>query len=403
MRHVVVVGASLAGLRAAEAVRRAGHDGDLTIVGAEVHPPYDRPPLSKRVLTGTAEAGATALEASDDLGADWLLGRSVTAVDPFGRRLKIGPAGGSGGGETLGYDGLVIATGAHPRRLPGLSDVAGVHYLRTLDDAVALRAELVGSPRVAVIGAGFIGAEVASSCRERGVEVTVIEALPVPLGRALGDEMGRVCAGLHHAGGATLLTDARVAALVTGRERVEGVRLADGRLVAADVVVVGVGVSPTVGWLAGSGIDLDDGVRCDARCRVLAGGRPLPEVVAAGDVARWEHPGWDEVVRVEHWTNAVEQGEAAGTTLVRGEEAPLFSPVPYFWSDQYKVKIQFVGRMAPGDQVTVVEGSVAERRFVAAYGRHGRLVGALGFNRPARVMAYRRMIAAGAPYPAENP
>ena len=393
MRHVVVVGASLAGLRAGEAVRRAGHEGELTIVGAEVHPPYDRPPLSKQVLTGAVEPEATALPGGDNLGAEWLLGRAATGLDPFRRRLDIG-------GDTLAYDGLVIATGAPPRRLPGLPDLAGIHVLRTLDDAIALRAELVRSPRVAVIGAGFIGSEVASSCRALGVEVTVIEALPVPLARAIGEEMGTACAGLHRAGGATLLTGTPVAGLVgTAQGRVEGVRLASGAVVPADVVVIGVGVAPTVGWLEASGLDLDNGVRCDRWCRALAGGRPLPDVVAAGDVARWEHPGWDEVVRVEHWTNAVEQGEAAGMALVRGQEAAPFSPVPYFWSDQYKVKIQFVGRTAPGDSVTVVEGSVAERRFVAAYGRGGCLVGALSFNRPARIMAYRRMIAEGAPYP----
>ena len=223
----------------------------------------------------------------------------------------------------------------------------------------------------------------------------------MPLTAALGDEMGRHCADLHEGGGTTLLTGVAVAGLV-GAPRVEGVRLADGRVVAADVVVVGAGVVPTVGWLEGSGVDLDNGVRCDRWCRVLAGGKPLPDVVAAGDVARWDHPDWEASVRIEHWTNAIEQADAAAQALVRGEDAAPYAPIPYFWSDQYQVKIQFVGRALPGDDVAVVEGSIADRRFVAAYGRGGRLVAALGFSRPARVMAYQRMIADGAPWPLEH-
>ncbi len=390
---MVIVGASLAGIRAAEALRRGGHDGTITIIGAEAHAPYDRPPLSKQLLTGRIEADDTALVVDDDLDAEWRLGVIATGLDVGRRRVTLGD------GETIGYDGLVLATGAHPRSLPGLAQLEGVHLLRTLGDALALRADLERDGPVVVIGAGFIGAEVASSCRARGVEVTVVEVLDVPLAGAIGEQMGRWCARLHGDNGTDLRLGTGVETLRAGNGRVAQVVLSSGETVDADTVVVGVGVTPTVGWLDGSGVDLDDGVRCDSRCRVLAGGRPLGDVVAAGDVARWDHPGWGRAVRLEHWTNAVEQGEAAAATLLAGDDAPEFAPTPYFWSDQYRTKIQFVGSYVPGDEVAITEGSPEDGRFVAGYGRGGRLVGALGFSRPPRVMAYRRMIAEGAPWP----
>jgi NADPH-dependent 2,4-dienoyl-CoA reductase/sulfur reductase-like enzyme len=261
---------------------------------------------------------------------------------------------------------------------------------------------------VVVVGGGFIGSEVASSCHSLGVDTTVIEALPVPLVRAIGEEMGRVCAGLHTDHGVKL----RLGVGVDGLEgdgadgqsgRVVAVRLADGSRVPADVVLIGIGVAPTTDWLASSGLDLADGVRCDQWCRALSGGRPIPWVVAAGDVARWSHPVYGAEIRVEHWTNAVEQGEAAARALLRGEEADPFAPVPYFWSDQYDTKIQFVGLAEPGDQVQVIEGTIEERRFVAAFGRAGRLVAVLAFNRPPRIMKYRALLATGAPFPPPIP
>jgi 3-phenylpropionate/trans-cinnamate dioxygenase ferredoxin reductase component len=388
---MVIVGASLAGVRAAEALRRGGYDGSITVVGAELHQPYDRPPLSKQLLAGKAEPEAITLPVEEDLGASWLLGRTATHLDLERQRLTLN------GGESLAYEGLVIATGAHPRHLP-LPQLGGVHVLRTLDDSLALRAELERGGPVVVIGAGFIGAEVAATCRNRGLEVTVVELLDVPLSRAIGDDMGRLCAQLHRDNGTDLRLGTAVAGLV-GTNRVEGVTLDGGGTVDADVVVVGVGVLPTVNWLEGSGVDLDDGVRCDSRCRVLAGGRPRPDVVAAGDVARWDHPRWGRAVRLEHWTNAIEQGEAAAATLLAGDGAPEFAPTPYFWSDQYRTKIQFVGDYQEGDEVAVTEGSPDAGRFVAGYGRDGRQVGGLGFSRPPRVMAYRRMIAEGTPWP----
>lgn len=373
-------------------MRNAGHEGELTILGSEPHRPYDRPPLSKQVLTGKAEPEATALQAGDGFEAEWILSTAATGLEIGRRRVLLDD------GNDLEYDLLVIATGAHPRLLPLAPPRPGVHYLRTLDDSIALRDDLAGSPAVTIIGAGFIGLEVAASAKERGSQVTVVEVLPVPLERAIGARMGHEVAAWHREHGVDVRLGVGVEA-IEGRDRPEGVRLSDGSVIPSDIVVVGIGVTPTTAWLEGSGIDIADGVLCDSRLRVLAGGIPLPGVVAAGDVARWAHPGRGEHVRVEHWTNAAEQGEAAARTLLRGDDAPPYAPVPYFWSDQHGVKLQFVGDVLPDDEVQFVEGSFADSRFVAAYGRAGRLVGALGMRRPARIMALQRSIGEGAPYP----
>jgi NADPH-dependent 2,4-dienoyl-CoA reductase/sulfur reductase-like enzyme len=395
--RAVVVGASLAGLRAAEALRRAGHDGPLTVIGAEIHRPYDRPPLSKQILTGKLAASGTALLVDEALDIDWQLGVPAVGLDLDRKRVRVGP-GGASGGDDVPFDRLVIATGAHPRVLRGIEPGPGVHYLRTLDDAIALRDDLARADRAVVIGAGFIGLEVAASARHHGVEVTVLEALPVPLERAIGAEMGAAIAAMHRRHGIDVRVGVGVEGLV-GTGRVEGVRLAGGVVVPADVVVVGVGVAPTTGWLEGSGVDLADGVLSDERLRVLVGGHPRPDIVAVGDVARWTHAGYGESVRIEHWTNAADQGEAAVRALLEGDAAPTYTPTPYFWSDQHGLKIQFVGETRPGDEVMVIEGDPAEDRFVAAYGRQGRLVAALGMRRPGQVMALQRQIAAGAPFP----
>lgn len=390
--RVVVVGASLAGLRAAQDLRGAGHDGTITIVGAEHHRPYDRPPLSKQILVGKAGPDDLDLPFDDDLDAEWHLGTAASGLDLDTKRVRLQT------GEEVAFDRLVIATGAHPRRLRGAEPGPGVHYLRTIDDALALRDDLVTAEQAVVIGAGFIGLEVAASAHQLGVHVTVMEALPVPLERAIGPEMGWAIAALHQRQGVEVRLGAQVDGLLGGA-RVEGIRMSDGEVVPAHVVVVGIGVTPTTGWLETSGIDLADGVCCDERLRVMVGRRPHPDIVAVGDVARWRHPGSGEMARVEHWTNAVDQAEAAVRTLLHGDAAPPYAPVPYFWSDQHGVKIQFVGETRPGDTVTVLEGDPAENRFVAAYGRAGRLVAGLGMRRPARVMELQRLIAAGAPFP----
>ena len=384
--RVVVVGASLAGLSALEALRSEGFEGELIAVGAEPTLPYDRPPLSKQVLQGHWEPEKAALRDQsqyDALGVTWHLGRRATALDVAARTVTLDD------GEPLAYDGLVIATGAAPRQLPGGQELAGIHVLRTLEDCLAIRADLETASRLCVVGAGFIGAEVAASARVLGVDVTVLEALPAPLARAFPPELGAACAGLHTDQGVDLRLGVTVAGF-EGDGRVTGVRLGDGSVVEADVVVVGVGVVPETGWLESSGLRLDNGVVCDATCATSA-----PGVVAAGDIARWPNNLFGETMRVEHWSNAVEQGAAAAQRLLAGPgEAVDFAPVPYFWSDQYDTKIQFLGRCCPTDEVRVVDGSLEERRFVALFGRDGRLVGALAFSRPRLLMAYRKLLAA---------
>ncbi len=394
-RRIVVVGGSLAGLRAAEELRQAGFDGTVIVVGDEVHLPYDRPPLSKQVLAGTWPVDRVALDVStagglDALDLDWRLGAQATALDVHERVVKLAD------GERVPFDGLVVATGASPRELPGTETLAGVHTLRTLDDCLAIRDSLdAGAGRVVVVGAGFIGAEVAATCRGRGCEVTVLEALPVPLGRALGDEMGAVMGGLHRDHGVEVRLGTGVAGFEGGTGgRVERVRLADGGAIDADMVVVGIGVSPNTGWLAGSGLALDDGVVCDATTWAA------PGIVAAGDVARWPSHRFGELMRVEHWDNAITMGAHAARRLLAdlgaGGGIEPYDPVPWFWSDQYDRKIQLAGRSSGADEVRVVDGDPAERRFVALYRRGDRLAGVLSMNRPRLGMTYRNLVERGA-------
>ncbi|MFF3850684.1 NAD(P)/FAD-dependent oxidoreductase [Streptomyces sp. NPDC002328] len=382
MRTVTVVGASLAGLYAARALRAQGFDGRLVIIGDEPHAPYDRPPLSKDFLTGSADEAALALtddEERADLSAEWILGVRARGLDARGRTVLLDD------GRTVTTDGLVIATGASARGLPA-DGLAGVHTLRTLDDARRLRQDLTRGPsRVVVIGGGFIGAETASSCAALGHRVTVVEAAPLPLVPQLGREMAAVCAGLHRRGGVDLVTGTGVTAL-RGTAAVTGVELADGRTLPADVVIVGIGVIPNTAWLAGSTLALHDGVLCDDGC-VTA----LAQVVAVGDVARVGG------VRAEHWTSATEQPRVAVANLLAGRTVETSRPVPYFWSDQYGARLQFAGRRREGDRVRVVEGDVAEGvtedGFLALYERDGRTTAALSVNRPRPFMRARRELA----------
>jgi len=394
MRTVTVVGASLAGLHAARGLRDQGFDGRLVIVGEERHRPYDRPPLSKTFLTGeglTAESepdgglGPLALTDADDeaeLDAEWLLGVRADRLDPSAGAVGLAD------GRTLRTDGVVIATGAAPRTLRATA-LPGVHTLRTLDDARWLRAELrAGAARVVVIGAGFIGAEVASSCASLGLDVTVVEAAPLPLVPQLGERMAQVCASLHAAHGVTLLCGTGVATL-RGTDRVTGVELADGRVLPADVVVVGVGVRPVTGWLEDSGLALDDGVLCDEGCATA-----LPGVVAVGDVARLARPGTAATVRAEHWTSAAEQGAVAARNLLAGTTLEPFGALPYFWSDQYGARIQFAGRREPGDTVRIAEGDPGTGGgFLAVYEREGTPTAVLAVNRPKPFTRLRRELA----------
>ena len=383
---IVVVGASLAGLRAGETLRTDGYAGPVTLIGAEEHVPYDRPPLSKKLLAGEWEPDRIALRPPDaiaELGIDLRLGVPAAALDTEGRAVVLAD------GSTVPYEGLVIATGSATRRLPGQHDVSSVHELRTLDDALALRSRIAdGTARVVVIGAGFIGLEVAATARAKGCHVTVLEGLPAPLVRGLGEEMGVLATAAHVADGIDIRCDVTVTALAD-----DGVTLGDGSSVPADVIVVGIGVAPATGWLDDSGLQLRDGVVCDET--LWAG---VPGVYAAGDVARWPNALYGEEMRVEHWTNAAEQGALAARNVLAslgGGEGTPYAPVPFFWSDQHRHRIQFLGRSATtgGDRVEVVVGDPAEHRFLALYGRGDRLWGALGVNAPKLVMPYRKLLA----------
>jgi NADPH-dependent 2,4-dienoyl-CoA reductase/sulfur reductase-like enzyme len=401
MEHIVVVGASLAGLRACETLRGDGFSGRITLVGAEDRLPYDRPPLSKKLLAGEWEADRIALRKPDDfasLNLDLRLGVAASGLDTAARALRLAD------GSSIAFDGLIIATGGEVRRLPGQPDLAGVHELRTLDDALALRAALESSPRVVVIGAGFIGLEVAATARQRGCDVTVLEGAPAPLMRGLGAEMGRLVARVHERNGVDVRCGVQVAAIEGGGGRLRGVRLGDGSLVVADVVLVGVGVAPATGWLVGSGLDLRDGIVCDATlCAGVAG------IYAAGDCARWINPLFGdsgEEMRVEHWTNAAEQGAAAARNMLAiaaGDEPSPYEAVPFFWSDQFDSRIQFLGRAHGDDEVHIVHGldeatgDVADK-FVALYGYAGRFRGVLGVSMPKQVMPLRKLLLARASF-----
>ena len=384
---VSIVGASLAGYWAAETLRRDGFEGRISLIGDEPHAPYDRPPLSKNFLAGDLEDDRLPLTTAEklaDLGLEMRLGCRATGLDVATRTLEVD-------GVAEPYDGLLIATGARCRNLPGTAGLAGVHTLRTRDDAEAIRDALAnGARRVVVVGAGFIGAEVASTAIGRGAEVTMVEALEAPFGRVLGVEMGAVMADVHRRHGVDLRTGVGVDE-VLGDDRLAGVRLADGATLEADLLVVGIGVVPNTDWLEGSGLTLDDGVVCDETCLAA------PDVVAAGDVARWANPRYGEVMRVEHWDNAVQQGVHAARRLLQSdEEATPYAPVPWFWTDQYDRKVQLAGRPHTDDEVRVVAGSTAEHRFAAFYGRDGRFTAALGMNRPRQVMQSKGLLDAGA-------
>ena len=384
IRRVTIVGASLAGLRAAETLRRHGYDGALTLIGDERHRPYDRPPLSKQLLLGTWTPEQTFFRQKDGyepLALDLRLGVPATSLDLRGRRVTLAD------GTWADYDRLIIATGARVRTLPGIAPRPGLLVLRTLDDAVALREALTTATRVAVVGMGFIGLEVAAACRSRGVGVVAIESLPVPLAPIVGPTLGETLLAMHADHGVEVRTGVTVTGIY-GEPRVAGVALSDGSRVDADVVVVGIGVVPNTQWLESSGLPLDNGVVCNGS------GEAAPGVYAAGDVARMANVWYGEAPRIEHWTNAVEQGvHVAEQMLGSADAAASFSSVPYFWSDQYDRKIQFVGRARPHDEMVVVDGSTAERRLTALYRRGDRVVACLTVNQPRALIKYRKLLA----------
>ncbi|HEV3361825.1 MAG TPA: FAD-dependent oxidoreductase [Pseudonocardiaceae bacterium] len=388
MKSIAIVGASLAGLRSAQALRQHGFDGRLTVIGAERHLPYDRPPLSKDFLLGKVDEADLALAEPEDyteLAAHWRLGVLAERLDAAGGRIALSD------GTEVRADGVLIATGGTPRTLPGTKSVAGIHTLRTVEDAIALRAALAEKPEhVVVVGAGFLGAEVAASARSLGLSVTVVEALNVPLAPVIGRELGAIAGALHADHGVGLICGHGVAGLLTstepGQRRVRTVCLGNGRELPADLVIVAIGMRPNSDWLAGSRIPVNNGVLTDAGWLT-----EIPTVAAVGDVAR--HERGPSGVRHEHWTSASEEPVIATANLLAGRHTAHCSCRGYFWSDQYGVRIQFAGSIAPSDDVRIIDGDPADRTFLAEYHRNGVTTGVLamnmtkGFNRARRTLA----------------
>jgi NADPH-dependent 2,4-dienoyl-CoA reductase/sulfur reductase-like enzyme len=379
---IVIVGGGLAAARTAEQLRRAEYPGAITIVGDEEHLPYDRPPLSKDVLRGVVDdVLLKPAEFYADNDITLRLGSAATALDTDARTVTLA------NGEVVDYDDLVIATGLLPKRIPSLLDLDGVRVLRTLDESLALREHAGSVRRAVVIGAGFIGCEVAASLRTLGAEVTIVEPQPAPLASVLGRQIGDLVARLHRDEGVDVRCGVGVSG-VSGDRHVEKVQLSDGTELNADMVVVGIGSRPSTDWLEGSGVVVDNGVICDVHGRTSA-----PYVWAIGDVASWQDASGHQV-RVEHWSNVGEQARVIVPAMLGGD-APDVIVVPYFWSDQYDVKIQCLGEPDAGDVVHLVEDD--GRRFLAYYERDGVVVGVVGGGMPGRAMKARAKIARGAP------
>ncbi|WP_336487931.1 NAD(P)/FAD-dependent oxidoreductase [Methylobacterium nigriterrae] len=398
--RAVVVGASLAGLRGAESLRRAGFAGSLTVVGAEPHRPYDRPPLSKHVLTGEVAADATALPNLVPLDAQWKLGVAATGLDRANRAVRLAD------GSRLAYDRLLIATGARARSWPNPHEgrLAGVHTLRDRADAAALRADLAAGPRrVLVVGGGFIGCEVASGCRALGLPVTLVEPAPTPLARVLGTHLGAVIGAIHAARGLDLRCGAEVEWLEDdGRGRVARAHLAGGGAIEADIVVIALGVVRNTDWLDGAGLSADEGgLDCDAAGHALdADGRPDTRIAAAGDVARFPHPLYGGArVALEHWGHAIEQAEHAGRLLAGGAPGKPYGALPTFWSTQHRLNIKSVGLTKGADGLVIAQGSPEEGRFLAVYGRAGRCIAAVSVDCARWLPAYAAQVADRAPFP----
>jgi 3-phenylpropionate/trans-cinnamate dioxygenase ferredoxin reductase subunit len=381
---VVVVGAGLAALRTAEGLRSLGHRGRIVLVGAEPHPPYDRPPLSKAVLSADPPAIPWLREEAElaALDADLRLGRTAVGLDAAARSVRLDD------GSDVSYDSLVLACGAVPRQLPRTPPRPGLHLLRTVDDAHRLAHEIREHRRLVVVGGGFIGCEVAATARGMDAEVVLVEALAAPLLQAAGPEVGAEVLRLHREAGVRVLCDTLVTA-VLGDEKVEGVLLSSGEHLPARSVVVGLGVTPATDWLEGAGLEIDDGVRCDA-----SGRTSLPGVYAVGDVAHWAPPRSELAGRHEHWTSAVDQAHVVARNVLApwAEPVATLTAVPYFWSDLYGLKIQALGWPGGARETRTFRAGRAGDRLVVLYGLDGGLVGILGFGVPRVVMSARGLL-----------
>ncbi|MEU6661972.1 FAD-dependent oxidoreductase [Streptomyces sp. NPDC046821] len=379
MNRIVVVGASLAGVSACESLRQRGFEGHIVLVGAEDRLPYTRPPLSKEALADGLSEPVLSLKDADwfaDQSVTLQLGEAATALDTRDRWLRLGSD------TSIAYDGLVIATGSISRRMPMTLSMPTVHTLRTYDDAERLRQALQRGGHLVVVGAGFIGLETAATARRLGLDVTVVDVMPTPMYR-LGEQVGAWYTDLHRRHGVRFLGSTGVASLSPDGDRTR-VLLDTGEILSADTVLVGVGGIPSTAWLTGSDVAVGDGVQCEPDLSTT-----VPGIVAAGDVARWHNQLFDESMRVEHWTNAVEQGAHAAGTLL-GEREP-FTSVPYFWTDQFEAKLRCVGRVSAKDDVAFLRHD--ESSLVAVYGRHGTVRGAVCVNAPRQLASLRSAIA----------
>lgn len=385
MERVLIAGASTAGLTAARELRRCGFTGSIRLVDEERGGPYRRPEVSKGILDGHLDADAIRIRWPEDLGLERIEGVRIESADLDRRTLTCRTADGELG---LSYDGLVIATGSTARRSPLLTGAAGVFSLRSLADGQRMREAIKTAERVVLIGGGFIGLEVAAVARSLGIQVTVVEATDLPLGGVLGPRLAGHIVDRHRQRGVDIVCGATVAA-VEGDPRVEAVELSDGRRIPADLVLVSVGSAAAVGWLTSTRLDLTDGVRCDESCAVIG----YDDVVAAGDAASWHNPRYDRRMRVEHWTNAIEQGMYAARRLLGVHEPAGFASAPYFWSDQYGMRLQSIGSTRDHDECEVLleDGD----RMVVAYGQGGRLACVAGLHAGAMVQSYRAKVAQG--------
>ncbi|MFJ8006568.1 NAD(P)/FAD-dependent oxidoreductase [Streptomyces fagopyri] len=403
--RVVIVGASLAGLRAAEALRGEGFTGSLTMIGDEPGEPYDRPPLSKQVLTGWVPADGTTLPRRRDIDAEWLLGVPADGLDLAADQVRLAD------GRRIPFDRMLIATGVRARPWPVEAEAAldGVFVVRTREDAAGLqRAIAAGPSRVLIIGAGFTGSEIASVCRERGLPVTVAELGPAPLVGGLGAMIGEVAADMQRAHGVDLRCGVKVTRLEGDAQgRLRRAHFSDGGTVDAEVAVVALGGIRNTEWLRDSGLAVGVwGVACDAGCRAFdLNGLVTDDIFVAGDVARSPNPIYEyRFISLEHWANAVEQAEIAAHNMVstQADRWPHLS-IPAFWSIQFGVNIKSVGVPTYADEVVVAQGSVSDRRFVAAYGYQGRVTAAVSFNNAKWLDHYRQLIETAAPFPPPCP